>query len=61
LTPNQPVTEERLPLAKLLAKSGDAEFLHRGAEAVLQMRMETDIAGLIGATSGVPASVKLAR
>ena len=29
------MTEERLPLAELLAKSGDADFLRAVAEAVL--------------------------
>src|SRR3712207_1324094 len=44
-----PMTEERLPLAELLAKSGDADFLRAVAEAVLQMLMEADVEGLIGA------------
>src|ERR671910_339077 len=44
-----PMTEERLPLAELLAKSGDADFLRSVAEAVLQMLMEADVEGLIGA------------
>src|SRR3712207_644950 len=44
-----PMTEERLPLAELLAKSGDAGFLRAVAEAVLQMLMEADVEGLIGA------------
>ncbi len=43
------MTEERLPLAELLAKSGDADFLRAVAEAVLQMLMEADVEGLIGA------------
>src|SRR5919107_5745177 len=43
------MTEERLPLAELLAKSGDADFLRSIAEAVLQMLMEADVEGLIGA------------
>ena len=43
------MTEERLPLAELLAKSGDAGFLRAVAEAVLQMLMEADVEGLIGA------------
>src|SRR5215210_6525358 len=43
------MTEERLPLAELLAKSGDADFLRSVAEAVLQMLMEADVEGLIGA------------
>src|SRR3712207_6129078 len=44
-----PMTEERLPLAELLTKSGDADFLRAVAEAVLQMLMEADVEGLIGA------------
>jgi hypothetical protein len=43
------MTEDRLPLAELLAKSGDADFLRSVAEAVLQMLMEADVEGLIGA------------
>src|ERR671913_2302967 len=41
------MTEDRLPLAELLAKSGDADFLRSVAEAVLQMLMEADVEGLI--------------
>jgi putative transposase len=43
------MTEDRLPLAELLAKSGEADFLRGVAEAVLQLLMEADIEGLIGA------------
>ena len=43
------MTEERLPLAELLAKAGDGDFLRSVAEAVLQLLMETDVDGLIGA------------
>src|SRR5918998_842752 len=43
------MSEERLPLAELLAKSGDADFLRAVAEAVLQMLVEADVEGLIGA------------
>src|SRR5215216_5184672 len=43
------MTEERLPLAELLANSGDGDFLRSVAEAVLQMLMEADVEGLIGA------------
>jgi hypothetical protein len=43
------MTDERLPLAELLAKSGDGDFLRSVAEAVLQMLMEADVEGLIGA------------
>ena len=43
------MTEDRLPLAELLAKSGDPDFLRSVAEAVLQLLMEADVDGLIGA------------
>jgi len=43
------MTEERLPLAELLAKGGEADFLRSVAEAVLQLLMEADVEGLIGA------------
>src|SRR5215218_9244269 len=43
------MTEDRLPLAELLAKSGDTGFLRSVAEAVLQLLMEADVEGLIGA------------
>src|SRR6187549_1393264 len=43
------MTEDRLPLAELLAKAGDGDFLRSVAETVLQMLMEVDVEGLIGA------------
>ena len=43
------MTEETLPLAALLAKAGDGDFLRSAAEAVVQSLMETDVDGLIGA------------
>jgi transposase-like protein len=43
------MTDERLPLADLLAKAGDGDFLRSVAEAVLQMLMEADVEGLVGA------------
>src|ERR671939_548900 len=43
------MTEDRLPLADLPAKAGDGDFLRGVAEAVLQMLMEADVEGLIGA------------
>src|SRR3978361_1156056 len=43
------MTEERLPLAELLAKAGDGDFLRSVAEAGGQWLMETDVEGLIGA------------
>jgi hypothetical protein len=45
------MTEDRLPIAELLAKGGDDDFLRSVAEAVLQMIMEADVEGLIGAWS----------
>lgn len=43
------MTEEKLPLAELLQKAGDGDFLRSVAEAVLQMLMEADVDGQIGA------------
>src|ERR687896_1006954 len=43
------MTEERPPLAELLPKAGDGDFLRAVAEAVLQLLMEADVEGLIGA------------
>src|SRR5512134_1861090 len=43
------MTEERMALAELLQKSGDGDFLRTVAEAVLQILMESDVEGLIGA------------
>ena len=43
------MTEERLPLAELLQKAGDGDFLRTVAEAVLQLLMEADVEGQIGA------------
>src|SRR4051812_4068331 len=44
-----PMTKERLPLSELLQKAGDGDFLRSVAEAVLQLLMEADVEGLIGA------------
>ncbi|WP_413989139.1 IS256 family transposase [Labrys okinawensis] len=43
------MTDDRLPLAELAAKSGDPDFLRAIAESVLQLIMEADVDGLIGA------------
>lgn len=43
------MTEDKLPLAELLAKAGDGDFLRSVVEAVVQLLMETDVEGLIGA------------
>ena len=43
------MTEDRLPLAELIQKAGEGDFLRSVAEAVLQLLMETDAEGLIGA------------
>jgi transposase-like protein len=43
------MTDDRLPLAELLQKAGDGDFLRSVAEAVLQLLMESDVEGLIGA------------
>jgi hypothetical protein len=44
-TGEDPTTEDRLPLAELLAKTGDGVFLRSVAEAVVQLLMETDVDG----------------
>lgn len=51
LPTEDPITEERLPLAELLAKGGDGDFLRSVAEAMLQLLMEADVEGLIGAAT----------
>ena len=43
------MTDDRLPLAELMQKAGDGDFLRSVAEAVVQLLMETDVDGLIGA------------
>lgn len=43
------MTDDRLPLAELMAKSGDSDFLRSVTESVLQIIMEADVDGLIGA------------
>ncbi|GAY20323.1 mobile element protein [Sphingobium fuliginis] len=43
------MTENRLLIEELSAKSGDADFLRLIAENVLQLIMEADVDGLIGA------------
>jgi putative transposase len=43
------MTEDRLPLVELLQKTGEGDFLRAVAEAVLQLLMESDVEGLIGA------------
>jgi putative transposase len=43
------MTEDRLPLAELLQKAGDGDFLRAVAEAVVQLLMEADVEGLVGA------------
>ena len=50
------MTEERLPLAELLAKSGDADFLRAVAEAVLEEILEERVASSRGRQ--VPRGVK---
>jgi putative transposase len=44
-----PSYKERLTLCELLEKAGEGDFLRAVAEAVLQLLMETDVEGLIGA------------
>lgn len=43
------MTDARLPLAELLEKAGDGDFLRTVAETVLQLLMEADVEGLVGA------------
>ena len=43
------MTEERLPLNELLRKAKDGDFLRAVVESVLQLLMEADVEGLIGA------------
>lgn len=43
------MTEETMALTDLLRKSGEGNFLRTVAEAVLQILMEADVEGLIGA------------
>ena len=43
------MAEDRMALVELLQKSGDGDFLRAVAEAVLQILMEADVEGVIGA------------
>jgi transposase-like protein len=43
------MTEDRMALVELLQKSGESDFLRAVAEAVLQILMEADVEGVIGA------------
>jgi len=43
------MTDDRMALVELLQKSGDSDFLRAVAEGVLQILMEADVEGLIGA------------
>jgi transposase-like protein len=44
-----PMTETSMPLIELLQKQDDGDFLRAVAEAVLQLLMEHDVEGLVGA------------
>jgi transposase-like protein len=44
-----PMTETNMPLIELLQKQDDGDFLRAVAEAVLQLLMEHDVEGVIGA------------
>jgi hypothetical protein len=48
-TTEDPMTDDRMALVELLQKSGESDFLRAVAEAVLQILMEADVEGLIGA------------
>src|ERR1700760_3799873 len=43
------MAEERLALTELLEKAGEGDFLRSVAEAVLQLLMDADVEGLVGA------------
>ena len=43
------MTEERMALVELVQKAGEGDFLRAVAEAVLQILMEADVKGLVGA------------
>ncbi len=43
------MTDDGMPLTALLQKTGESDFLRSVAEAVLQILMEADVEGLIGA------------
>ena len=43
------MAEDRMALVELLQKSGDGDLLRAVAEAVLQILMEADVEGVIGA------------
>ena len=43
------MTDEKMALVELLQKSGDGDLLRAVAAAVLQILMEADVEGLIGA------------
>ena len=43
------MADDRLPLSELLEKAGEGDFLRAVAEAVLQLLMEADVEGVIGA------------
>ena len=44
-----PMTKTNMDLSELLAKQDGGDFLRAVAEAVLQLLMEADVEGLIGA------------
>ena len=44
-----PMTDDKLPLAELMAKADDGDFLRSVAESVLQILMEADVEGVVGA------------
>jgi transposase-like protein len=43
------MTDDRMALADLIQKTGDGDFLRTLAESVLQILMEADVEGVIGA------------
>ena len=44
------MTDDRLPLAELMAKTGDGDFLRSVTESVVQITMQIDVDGLLDAS-----------
>ena len=49
LSPEHPMTDDRMALLEALQKADDGNFLRALAETVLQILMEADVEGVIGA------------
>ena len=55
------MTKSSMPLSELLEKHDDGDFLRAVAEAVLQLLMETDVEGVIGAGRRAPGAGRRER